>query len=283
MLRTLVSKAARKVRLVGTPVPQGIRTSAGEDGTAKIDKGNGNPFVPPEEEMFIGPGDFAAIGDEFFNIFRNYGGLRSTDRVLDVGSGQGRMALPLTRFLVVPGSYTGIEIVKRGVAWCQNAYQDYLNFTFLHADIYNKTYNEEGRIQAREYQFPFPSESFDFIFLISVFTHMCPADVQHYLTEISRCLKHGGHCAITFFLLTPDSLRQIDAGNAKIPFKFTVFDKCMTTDADEPEAAIAYQEPLIREWFQAKYLQIVGDIYHGDWAHTEDGLTFQDVVIASKA
>jgi SAM-dependent methyltransferase len=273
-IKSFVSHVANRVRPFGASVVRSIRGPNGKDPD--------NPLLPPKEKVFIGGGDFIGIGNDFFNIFHTYGGLRSTDRVLDVGAGQGRMAIPLTRFLVPPGGYTGLEIVKHAVEWCQNAYRDYPNFTFLHADIFNQYYNKEGSQQACEYTFPFPADSFDFIFLTSVFTHMRPDDTRRYLTEISRCLKRGGRCVSTFFLLTPDSLRQIEEKNAGVPFQFNVFDICLTSNQTDPEAAIAYPEPLILEWHRANRLQIVGDIHHGKWAKTPNGLTFQDVVVAEK-
>src|SRR5690348_5915887 len=72
--------------------------------------------VPPSELCFVGDGDFRAIGAEFLKRFVRHGGLAPRDRVLDIGSGIGRMALPLTQYLE-NGTYDGIEIVADGVAW----------------------------------------------------------------------------------------------------------------------------------------------------------------------
>ena len=41
----------------------------------------------------------------------------------------------------------------------------------------------------------------DVAFLTSVFTHMLPEDVEHYLDELARVLKPGGRTLITWFLL----------------------------------------------------------------------------------
>src|SRR5205807_8842570 len=104
--------------------------------------------------------------------------------MLDVGSGTGRMARPLTRYLK-GGSYEGIDIVARSVQWCQRTYASrYPNFRFHFADIYNKVYNPDGKHKASEYRLPFETSSFDFFFLTSVFTHMLPQDMEHYLSEV---------------------------------------------------------------------------------------------------
>tara|TARA_B110000093_G_scaffold162829_1_gene185185 strand:+ start:628 stop:792 length:165 start_codon:yes stop_codon:yes gene_type:complete len=54
------------------------------------------------------------------------------------------MALPLTGFLSAEGNYTGLEIVKTSVDWCEQVYVAHENFTFHHADVFNSYYNPEG-------------------------------------------------------------------------------------------------------------------------------------------
>src|SRR5689334_20530593 len=76
--------------------------------------------VPPKERNFVGDGDYKAIGIEFLRHFVRLGGLRSTDRVLDIGCGIGRMALPLTLWLdPAKGTYEGVDVVADGIAWCE--------------------------------------------------------------------------------------------------------------------------------------------------------------------
>lgn len=130
-------------------------------------------MLPPQTMRFIGGGDFKAIGQQYCNFFIKDGGLKPNDRVLDVGCGIGRMAIPLTSYLSAKGEYQGFDIVKKGILWCQeNITPKYPNFYFVHADIHNKEYNAEATVQASNFCFPYESNSFDFIFLTSVFSHM---------------------------------------------------------------------------------------------------------------
>ena len=46
--------------------------------------------------------------------------------------------------------------------------------------------------------------------LKSVFTHMLPAAVTTYTSEISRVLKKGGRAVVTYFLLNAESRRFVD-------------------------------------------------------------------------
>ena len=240
-----------------------------------------NPMVPPKEAIFVGDSDFVATGNEFLRHFVELGGLQPTDHVLDVGSGQGRMALPLTRYLDANSKYVGIEIVRHGVTWCQEKYRRFPNFQFVHADIFNKAFNRDGAKKRSEYQFPFRDASFDFVFLTSVFTHMGPEEMQHYLAEISRCMRVGGRCLITCFLLNPESMALIQAGRSTLHFDHEVFSFCRTINPDNFEQAIAFPESFIRESFTRNGLHVKVTRY-GRWVPRENFLSYQDIIVAEK-
>jgi SAM-dependent methyltransferase len=130
-------------------------------------RGRTDPELPPKRlRHFVGAGDFRATGEEFATHARRLVSLEPSDRVLDVGSGIGRIALPLTRILDPSGGYDGIEIVKTGVDWCRrNFTAKHPHFRFHHSDIYNGTYNPGGRLRADEYRFPFEDDTFDVVLL----------------------------------------------------------------------------------------------------------------------
>jgi methylase of polypeptide subunit release factors len=71
-----------------------------------------NPMVPPQWKIFVGGGDFEAIGKTFFHYFRELGQLKPDEKVLDLGCGQGRMAIPLTSYLQ-SGQYGGLDTVNK--------------------------------------------------------------------------------------------------------------------------------------------------------------------------
>ena len=75
-----------------------------------------DPLIPPRWMIYIGQGDFTAIGKEFLRHFVELGGLKPSDAVLDVGCGIGRIAIALTAFLGERGSYDGFDIVPDGIA-----------------------------------------------------------------------------------------------------------------------------------------------------------------------
>jgi len=169
----------------------------------------------PRDLVLVGK-DFKNIGKKFcYEYLVNIGELKPNHRVLDIGCSIGRIALPLTKYLSKEGSYDGIDIVPDAINWCKKHISPkYNNFNFELADIFNKRYNPGGKLSSANYKLPYEDEYFDFIILLSVFTHMLPNDVQNYFSEISRILKEHSKCFVSFFLLTEESHRLINEGKS---------------------------------------------------------------------
>ncbi len=244
--------------------------------------GKQKPMVPPKRKIFIGGGDFESIGRAFLESLTEHTNIQPDSKVLDVGSGQGRMALPLTSYLAPEGEYCGIEIVESAIDWCNNEYSKYPNFHFIHANVFNEHYNKSGAVKANNYKFPFEDDTFDVVFLTSVFTHMFPDDVTNYLSEIYRCLKPNGRCLITFFLLNNESKNSIRDGTTNFSFRYSVNDHCLTMTKDDPEDAIAYEEQYITNTYKEIGLKIIGDIQYGSWTPREVSYGLQDMIVAEK-
>lgn len=245
--------------------------------------GHHDPLLPSRELIdSVGGGDFKAVGQEFFCHFTQVGGLKPNDHVLDVGSGCGRMAVPLMSYLSDKGGYWGFDIMENGVRWCeQHITPRRPNFHFLLADVYNRCYNPNGKYKPNEFKFPYDSQSFDFVFLTSVFTHMLAPDMQNYLAEISRVMRPGARCITSFFLLNTDARNLMTDGASSINFKCKLPD-CYSSREDIPEGAIAFDEQYVRERFPKQGLRIIEPIHFGSWCGRNQYLSYQDIVLATK-
>ena len=277
------------VRTVAKPfVPRRLRPAARKIYYLPADAldsvlGRRDVLVPPMGSIFVGRGDFKRTGNRFFRHFLERGGLKPDEHVLEVGCGVGRMARPLTSYLSSSARYEGFDVVPQAIRWCQkNITPRYPNFRFrLAEDIYNKEYNPAGKLKASEYKFPYEDESFDFVILTSVFTHMLPEEVANYLSEIKRVMKSGGRSLNTFFLLNQESLELIESGRSLVDFKYD-FGLYRVMDKDTPEAAIAYQESFTRKLHEEHQLEIVEPIHYGRWCGREGSLEYLDIVVARK-
>lgn len=191
-------------------------------------------------------------------------GLQPEHRVLDVGSGIGNLAISLIGYL--RGGYEGVEIHREAVAWCQRAITpQHRTFRFHHADVASGAYYPHGRVPASEYTFPFPDQSFDLIFLGSVFTHMLPDAVDHYVSEISRLLAPDGVCVASYFLLNNETRAGVDRARSFIPFSVEhPSGLCRLHDATTPEAAVAVEEDFIQSIYCRAGLRI-RSIRRGRW------------------
>ncbi len=243
--------------------------------------GKNNPEIPPRGMIFTGGGDFLKAGKRFLDFFVRYGKLEPHHRVLDVGSGIGRMALPLTKFLNEKGSYEGFDIIQTGVKWCrQNISTRYPSFRFQQVDLQNDLYRSEGG-KASDFRFPYPDQDFDFVFLTSVFTHMLPAEVENYMKEINRVLKPGGRCFATFFVF--DAHRKFL--DLKPVFDFSV-DKqhYRLMDAKVQSANVAYSTKYLMDTLAGKNGFITEKVVEGWWRGIpeNEGIDFQDIVVFQK-
>jgi SAM-dependent methyltransferase len=239
--------------------------------------------IPPRGMIFTGTGDFRKAGQRYLELFINHGGLKSDHRVLDVGSGIGRMALALTTFLSEKGHYEGFDIVPLGVKWCQkNISNRFPLFNFKLIQLKNDLYSLKGQ-EAESFTFPYPDQEFDFVFLTSVFTHMLPLEVENYMKEISRVLKPGGTCFSTFFIYS-NSQQQF---TAKPFFTFPIdhgYYRLM--DHKVQSANVAFSQAYIEQTLAADNNLKIKTILPGFWHDitTKDSRAdFQDIVVFLKS
>lgn len=241
-----------------------------------------NKYVPNKGDIFIGSGDFLAQGKHHLELLKTYSGLNENHAVLDIGCGIGRAAVPLTQYLSKEGKYEGFDVVKKGIEWCKkHIAKDFPNFNFQYIPLNNDLYHFTNQ-KAEEFVFPYENDSFDTIFLFSVFTHMQPLEVQNYFNEIHRVLKPGGKCLSTFFLYDNQIENKISNKDNGMSFPYER-ENYRLMNEKVPSANIAFKETYLDQMMQNSHLKLENKIY-GSWSkRTCEGLfDFQDILVFSK-
>ena len=240
------------------------------------------PLPSQSEVNVIGGGNLIGIASHFLGIMIERCGLKPTDNVLEVGCGLGRMAYPLTAYLAPNARFEGFDIVPFLIQRAsQNITPSHPNFNFQLANIYNGMYNPQGNVLSTEYIFPYANNSFDFVLLTSVFTHMLPEEVKHYLKEIHRVLRPGGKCLMTFFLLDSESQSLIEQGKSSANIRFPHGNECYVAEVNNLEAVVGYRENQLFLWILTNFQ--MKNWYKGHWCgRTSDCVSFQDILFLTK-
>lgn len=244
--------------------------------------GRRGKYTPRKGDIFIGSGDFLSQGEHQVDLLKRYATLQPSDFVLDIGSGIGRTAIPLTRFLSEKGRYEGFDVVEKGINWCNKKIKpDFPNFNFMYVPLNNDLYNTSEN-RASEFIFPYSDREFDKAFLFSVFTHMMVGEIDHYLSEIARVLKPGGKCLSTFFVYNNHTEEMI--ANQK-KFFFPVKKQGYRLMHEQVKSAnIALAENTLKSMVAEKPLRIK-KIIEGYWKESineNSENSFQDIVVFEK-
>ena len=222
---------------------------------------------------------FEVVGRHFQTKLVRDAGLGRASRVLDIGSGCGRIAMPLTEIIGTSGLYMGLETDEEMVKWCRrNINARFPHFRFIHCAVQNSAYNPKGTESAEQYKFPFDADHFDLAIATSVFTHLRPASAQNYMVQCARVLRPGGRLFATAFLIENGS-RSAD-WNLKFDHKLD--EVAFTSDPSVPEAAVAYPTGWLLDNLRRAKLELVLPIHKGSWSGKQPAYSGQDVLILQK-
>ena len=228
-----------------------------------------------EARWDFGGKDFRNTGLHFAAKLRD-ANLQVGSRILDLGSGCGRIAIPLTAILGPEGSYTGLELSAPLVNWCSlHITPRYPNFRFVHCAVANTHYNPTGVVDPLSYNFPFGEGAFDLVIASSVFTHLLPEVAVHYLRECARVLQPGGRVFATFYFIDDAIVSRATA----LRFEKSWGDYARVADLADPEAAIGFKVEWVLEQGRLAGLELEPPIRYGSWSGRSDGYSGQDVLI----
>jgi ubiquinone/menaquinone biosynthesis C-methylase UbiE len=243
-----------------------------------------NPLLPPRQlRMHVG-GNFQKVGTESVRRFVELGGLKPDDRVLDIGCGVGRIAIPLMDYLDDSARYEGFDVDSEMISWAQSKISRRRpSFRFQHVDLETDMYNAGGSSSAETFRFPYEDDSFLFAFATSVFTHLYPKETLNYINEARRVLAPGGSFYSTWFLIHEDEtdLTSGSAGltDSKHRRAFVQRGDHWTTRPGDDRQQIGISESKAVEMMTGAGIEVTA-IYDGSWSGRVGAMgARQDIII----
>lgn len=185
----------------------------------------------------------AAIGGEFEatgQVLRDllvFAGLGPDGRVVDVGCGSGRLAIPLSEYLV-DGDYLGLDVVPELTAYAAR-----------------KVGRPSWRFEVPDTALTIPAEdaSADLVCFFSVLTHLLHEESYRYLQEAARVLRPEGRIVFSFL-------------EFHIPSHWAVFDHTVASMGTGLHLNQFIERNAIEAWCQHLGLRVV-DYLDGDKAN----------------
>jgi len=204
----------------------------------RIRVGSGN-------RIFNGHVDFIQTSSRCWLAFLSRGYCTSSSDVVELGCGCGRIARALRDPRWNPwfdGTYVGVDIDAEMIEYCWNNFP-VPRFEFVLSPHESKTYSSNKATFAAEKPNDLviaSPESKDFVYSVSLYTHLFETEMLQYLRETYRILRTGGTTYLSFFCIEHMKLGgrwtfQHRRGNAYIEHP------------RYPEATVAYHEDFMTE------------------------------------
>jgi len=136
-------------------------------------------------------------------MLQQIGAIQQNDTILDVGSGNGRLAMGL--YQLNYQYYIGLEIIPQCVEFCRKTFRDAPGYQFLNTHNENRHYHK-GLKTAEDVSYPVISSTIDSVIAMSFFSHTGTLNVaRRHIAQIKFACKPYGRFYSTWFFGKPNS------------------------------------------------------------------------------
>jgi SAM-dependent methyltransferase len=246
VLRTFVPSIARAsyspfvkivgdtlARILGWPFPE-LRDLPPNHLRIRVGTGN---------RMLNGHIVFLRAGDEMWLKFLSRQFCRSNSDIVELGCGCGRLARPLRDPPWAPwfaGTYVGVDIDSEMLDYCRSHFPKD-RFHFIRSPHKSTIYALDKSHDSQEAYTRFAiadEQSKDFVYSLSLYSHLLEDEVVQYTQESFRILRTGGIMFITFFCI-----EHVERGG-RWTFQYRRGNAYIES-MRYPEAAVAYEEAFM--------------------------------------
>jgi SAM-dependent methyltransferase len=144
---------------------------------------------------------FIEMGNWYWLEFLSRQYCTSTSDIVELGCGCGRIARPL-KGEWFQGTYIGVDLDSEMIDYCRCHFPE-KKFSFLLSPHQSKAYSPANPGVARSIADKLEikeTDSKDFVFSISLYSHLLEREFVEYLGESARILRSGGLMYMTFFV-----------------------------------------------------------------------------------
>jgi SAM-dependent methyltransferase len=204
------------------------------------------PPLPPEDlRVLVGRPEADAFDNPTGGLVFDFPA-DAYERVLDFGCGCGRIARQLMQQRVPPGEYRGLDAHRGMVEWCAAQLTPLApQFAFTHHDVASPRLNP-GPEKPLTMPLPVPDGWATLAVAISVFTHLTEDQVDHYLSELARCLDARGTMHTTWFLFDKTGFPMMQD-----------FQNALYINPVDPTNAVIYDRKWLLEAISGRGLKLV--------------------------
>jgi SAM-dependent methyltransferase len=221
-------------RVVGLPFSELKRLPPNH---LRIRSGAGN-------RLFNGHIAFIQAGNEMWLKFLSRKYCTSNSDIVELGCGCGRIARPLKDPPWNPwfeGTYIGVDIDDEMIEYCRSNFP-VERFKFIlsphKSTVYSSRNPNDETVTTHSNFFIADGESKDFIYSLSLYSHLLETEVTEYIEQSYRLLRSNGIMYMTFFCI-----EHVELGG-----RWSFRHRCgnaLIESAQFPEAAVAYHEAFM--------------------------------------